>query len=194
VYHKNCPWSDCSNYNEVYKYGNASEVYIENYEDCNFNHHHYGNNEEWWIVLRDAFNTFSSRLRCTQREYFWWEDWKFDNTNLWKLYAKEFIKTKTKNKIIFINYNEWFENKNYRINLASRMKGSFTDKNLEEVPQNGNGSSFDLTKYNNKAQKMKVMNRWRHFSEDFNYWKLFDQETIDLSNHIFGKTIKKTFI
>jgi hypothetical protein len=53
--------------------------------------------------------------------------------------------------------------------------------------QKGGGSSFDGTKYDEKAGSMNVLMRWKQIQNMKTYRKLFkDKELIGLSEKIFG--------
>jgi len=138
------------------------------------------------MVLRDPYNTFASRLRtgftC-----------KIDCINMWKEYAQEYIeggKTLPKENTIFVSFNKWFKDKKYRKDLAEKIELEFTDAGLNKVVKNYRGSSFDGTMYNGKAQKMKVLERWKHYQNDSKYRKIFeDKELVEMSERIFGKIV-----
>lgn len=107
---------------------------------------------------------------------------------LWKAYAREalgFTKILPA-KFIFVNYNEWFKNKNYRKKLANKLSLRFTDKNIQKVGREGAGSSFDDLIYDGQAQQMNVFSRWKKFAEFRWYRNMFDAEIIKLSRKLFG--------
>lgn len=144
------------------------------------------------IILRDPFNFISSRLQFQLQN-----NKQYKNSgmyadkrgiNIWKQYANEIIReTKYFEEIIFINYNKWFVNKKYRNEIAKKLGLKNKDKGLNTVINFGNGSSFDKLEYDGKAQKMKVLERWRKEILNDNYRKLFDAETVYLSMKIFGE-------
>jgi len=109
---------------------------------------------------------------------------------LWKSYAKEYLgKTNYlgENKIV-INYNLWFSSKNYRNNIEKKLGLEPNDKKINEVLDIGRGSSFDGIKFNGKANKMKVLERWKLLADNAFYKTVLkDKELIKLSNKIFGK-------
>lgn len=61
-----------------------------------------------------------------------------------------------------IYFDEWFINKDYRIKITNDLKLNFNDKGLNDVYSNGR-SSFDEFRYDGKAQKMDVLNRWKKY-------------------------------
>jgi hypothetical protein len=111
---------------------------------------------------------------------------------MWVKFAKEHIgetnytedKFKTR---VFIEYDRWFSDKDYRLELSEQLGYEHTDFGLECVSSQGAGSSFDKTKMNGKAQQMKVLDRWQaavnteQFREVMNY-----PELMDLAIEIFG--------
>lgn len=128
------------------------------------------------VILRDPFNLVASRLRSTHPKM---------GTKLrvpWKQHVKKALMNK---RIIDINYNEWFKDVDYRHQLADRLGLSFTDAGLNKVPKIG-GSSFDRHKYDGKAQQMDVLNRWKIYANDDNFWKQIDGEMINLSRQYFN--------
>jgi hypothetical protein len=54
---------------------------------------------------------------------------------------------------------------------------------------NRKGSSFDQCKFDNKAQEMDVLNRWKCYENDkVQFWDVLalNKELMELSNKIFG--------
>lgn len=88
--------------------------------------------------------------------------------------------------MVFISFNEWFTSVDYRMQISNSLGLKFTDKNLNKVSSNGNGgSSFDKVKFQDNAQKMKVLDRWKDFRGDSRFNRLLDDELIDLSREYF---------
>ena len=50
--------------------------------------------------------------------------------------------------------------------ICEQLGGKYTEKSIHEVAGNGGGSSFDGTKYDGKADKMEVLNRWRQIDKE----------------------------
>ncbi|MEK6889062.1 MAG: glycosyltransferase [Nanoarchaeota archaeon] len=145
------------------------------------------------LILRDPYNLFASRLK---REYTTQNKIPLRTkkdarkiSSLWKSYAKEFIgKTNyLKNKFV-INYNLWYSSKTYRKKISKSLGLEFTDKNFKQVPNIGNGSSFDGLKFNNHTEKMKVLQRWKTYKHHEVFREAVkDVKLIKLSEKIFGK-------
>ena len=72
--------------------------------------------------------------------------------------------------------------------LAEKMGLSFHDQTVNKVSGYGTGSSFDKLDFQGQANKMDVLNRWKHYSKDTFYNDIFsDRELVALSDAIFGK-------
>lgn len=88
---------------------------------------------------------------------------------------------------IIVNYNKWFVDKNYRKEIASKIGFTFTDNGINDVVNFGFGSSFDKTKYNKKANNMKVLDRWKNYKDDLDFKKFMsDEKLIKFSKDYFN--------
>ena len=87
---------------------------------------------------------------------------------------------------LFVNYNKWFADKKYRAKIATSLGLSHGDKAINFVSNHGAGSSFNRRKYNGKAQKMDVLNRWETYAGNEFYMRIFDDEMNKLSEKLFG--------
>lgn len=180
---------------------------IYSYEDCYLdeinspklvkNHDHWlGKSEKCFtlLILRDPFNLFASRMSWEGEEdritlNFEGKLGKKVLIGLWKSYAREYLGQThyLKDKVIVVNYNRWFSDKNYRTELAEKLGLEFTDKDFRKVSTAGGGSSFDKIKYDGYADKMRVFDRWRAFACDPSYLSVFtDRELISLAHEVFG--------
>ena len=111
------------------------------------------------IIARDFYNNsasrFSTRFRYTS-----------ETKKIWINHVNNAF---TNSDIIGINFNKWFQEEKYRYYLTKEFNIPFTDSGLNDV--HGYGSStFDNKKYNGKAQKMDVLNRWKNFKSNPEYW------------------------
>ncbi|MGF1523904.1 MAG: hypothetical protein ACFBSF_16420 [Leptolyngbyaceae cyanobacterium] len=148
------------------------------------------------IVMRDPFNLVASRLKTKPRE----DGPNFDMLNvysrryslleLWIAYAKECLGETSflQHKKIFINYNKWFTDIDYRRHIAAQMNITFSDEGFNDVSISGRGSSFDGLKHAGEVHKMDVLNRWREFAENPTYRKLLmnTEDLLKYSNQLFG--------
>jgi hypothetical protein len=168
------------------------------------------------LILRDPFNFFASRLKRAPGEKesveFIVRNWKMLARQAIAIDAE------AKPGRIVANFNAWLKDVNYRKQLSRKLLGVHDDSSMSDIPALGGGSSFDhypLTlrqlvknwtrifdpkKYRNipryfrtyffppKAEELKVLERWKHFTEDSVYRKIFvDRELLELSEKIFGE-------
>lgn len=180
-----------------------TDHYMYNIEDCTFdrglrmlkslkqlNVSYIGDDIIDIMVLRDPFNLFASRKRGL------WPKATPDINNiayLYKEYAKEFLRrTHNFDTLIPINYNIWFQSKEYRHTLLKELNTDSAIENkssLNSVSPYGILSSFDEMLYDGKAQEMKVLHRWEYYKNDDDYINLFnDEELLELTRNIFGET------
>ena len=137
------------------------------------------------LVLRDAFNTFASvwhgkrRMRNRLRRFY---------SKQWKVYAREFLGETSflPSDTIMVSFNAWFSDADYRRDLAAKLGLDHVDRGRDEVSSDGGGSSFSGQEFQNRAQDMAVLDRWRQFIGDPEYVAAFDEETVELSRTIFG--------
>lgn len=143
------------------------------------------------VLLRDHYNWLASRIKNYENEGspYGYNRVKKD-LDLWKQYAREFLgETAYLNdaKKIAISYNEWFISDAYRQSLANALSREFSDRGLEIVPVIGRGSSFDKREYNNKAQGMKVLERWKTMESNEVFSMVYrDAEAVELSRRALG--------
>ena len=139
------------------------------------------------LVLRNPFNWIASSVKggggpCK---------WIISRVELWKKQAKLFLNNVDYNYIYMVNYDKWFSNIEYRYKLSSKFNLDSFDNLINFTSPRGNGSSFDKLKFKNKAQDMKVLERWK-FLEGTEYNKyLNDKDLIKYSNEIFKFNIKE---
>lgn len=102
----------------------------------------------------------------------------------WKLMIEAIFERKD---IIDINYNKWFEFYQYRVELNEHLgilKGSLDLPEHSIIGQ----SPFEPR---TEPKDLKVLDRWKYFKDDDNYWKLFDKEAIALNKQYFGFSYKQ---
>lgn len=144
------------------------------------------------LIMRDPYNLFASRLQMAKNADSNRERWIGDKAaKLWIQHAEEFLKIRSDlpGKTVFINYNKWFQDQEYRKELSQEFGLEFIDKTLLNVPKYGGGSSFDKMTKKGSATDMKVLDRWKRFEGNKMYKSFFDTHAgiIELSNKIFGK-------
>lgn len=135
------------------------------------------------LILRDPYNTFASLIKRGENSK------NFDLIiKKWIEHAKEYLGLSNylQNRIS-ISYNHWFENKAYRQKIAEALGLVFTDDGINIVSNVGQGSSFDRTNYQGKANQMNVLYRYKDFLDHPVMLRLFaDRELNELSEEIFG--------
>jgi hypothetical protein len=139
------------------------------------------------LILRDPFNWMASRLKIGFRDVK--GPTRRTLTDLWLEYAREFLgETKhVPQPAVFVNYNRWFSEKEYRRELADELGVPFLDEGLGQVATQAGGSSFDGTAFEGRAQDMKVLERWRSFADDEEFRQLIGHaEVFDCSDRLFG--------
>lgn len=136
------------------------------------------------LILRDPFNLFASRLK---KGYIQTKAAGASMVEVWLEYAREFVEEShyLQAERIFVNYNRWFAEEDYRRHLSARLGLNFSDEALAQVPEFGGGSSFRGTQVNGRS--LDITNRWQAFSDDPTYRVLFENEAVwAYSEQIFG--------
>lgn len=137
------------------------------------------------FILRDPYNLFASRRRLGYQMI-------TDETavRIWKQHARVFLGERRylRAPTICISYNAWVRRRAYREAIAGALGISFTDAGLDRVALCGGGSSFDGYRFQRFAKHMAVFDRWRHYTDDPAFWRLFDPEVMRLAEQIFGPT------
>lgn len=148
------------------------------------------------LVLRDPCNFFASRLRWGRSPSAGWskrplqgESARAELVSLWKAHAREYLgdTQHLPAERVLVNYNRWASERAYRRELAARLGLRFSDRGRSHVPDYGPGSSFDGRRFHWRAQRMQVLDRYRHFLDDPFYRAIFDdQELCALARRAFG--------
>lgn len=185
---------------KIHSYNNEKSdclnvFHIENFDLNNFQKYRMNqfpqlNEETLYIIInRDPYNWIASSIAKSGE----FRDDILERIELWKklMYQStgedDFL---TSAHFLDINYNEWFTSKKYRKYLADRLDVPFTDAGKQAVPSNCGGSSFDKKRFNGKAEKMDVLNRWRNVIHQEFYKELIkDKELARLGELYFKFTI-----
>jgi len=144
------------------------------------------------LVLRDPWNNLASLLRWARGAVYPISlDSVAKAARLWKAYAREVLGETDllRHQRTPVLFNLWVTDPGYRAELASRLGVPFTDAGRDEVAPWGPttwGDSFDGFAYDGRAGEMPVLERWRWCAEDPFYRGLFDDETVELAERIFG--------
>lgn len=144
------------------------------------------------LILRDPFNLFASRKRSGffsgRTELSSKPVTHLMAKRIWKQHAKEATNEKSylgKGRVV-IYYNLWVSDPEYRKEIANALELTLIDNSIGEESQVAGGSSFDGLRFIGSANKMEVLERWKHFTHDPDYQNFFDDELIPLSHKIFG--------
>ncbi len=142
------------------------------------------------VLLRDPYNTMASllyRLKVQKNIGISILEYIHNEFDLWIKCAELFFVDNDKKWLFPLNYNKWFVDREYRIEISNFINQDHTDFGKDRVTSLG--SSFDVLNYRNKAYKMKVLNRWECLEKPKNkkYRDIFDQkpELRELSKKIF---------
>jgi len=84
----------------------------------------------------------------------------------WLKCAKEFKnETNYLPDFLKVSYDEFFKNREYRMELCMKIGGTYTEELLNEVTWEGGYSSFDKDSLQNMGQNMNVLKRYSQFSD-----------------------------
>ena len=92
-------------------------------------------------------------------------------------------------------FDRWFSDIDYRKNTQESMNKTFNwnlteDSNIgiEKVAIPGGGSSFDNVDYADRAQKMKVTERWKKYKNHPIMKRLVTPELLELNSRLIGES------
>lgn len=80
---------------------------------------------------------------------------------LWNEYYQYYLEGEEK----FVIFDKWFISEEYRRTLSEIAGLEFSDINLNVIHRTGEGSSFDMGKYQGAAQQMKVLDRHKQMPD-----------------------------
>jgi len=123
------------------------------------------------IEFRDPYNNMASLLKLRKGE-------NLDSFMYFKNLMLEYIneidnKTNYIENKILINYNKWIFDIEYRKSITKHLDISFTDKGFLNISSQ---SSFD--KNCEKADEMRVLERWKYFKNDSIFRKIVDDQRL----------------
>lgn len=135
------------------------------------------------LILRDPYNLFASRRRLAHQ-------YVTDQTavRIWKQHARAYLGETpyVGPEAVRIRYNDWACDRRYRQRIAQALGLHFTDAGIDRVARCAGGSSFDGTRYEGRAPEMPVFDRWRRYSDDPAFRRLFDPQVAEFAERIFG--------
>ncbi len=150
---------------------------------------YFGKSQERYdvLILRDPFNLMASRLKS---DFMTVKAPHKTVLDLWLEYDQEFcgetnfLKT---HPCVFVNYNRWTQERDYRQSLAENLGIPFTDAGLDRVSHHGGGSSFAGTQVDGETLRRHILDRWQQYRDDPSYCKLLgDARLHHYSAKIFG--------
>jgi hypothetical protein len=185
--------------------GQPRPLLLTNYEDCDlrqvFSREEQGRREidlgvsrrrVIVLLLRDHYNLFASRLKRVRlgsnepRE-------NLQNAllarRLYVQYAREFL-GETRHlgeETVAISFNRWFVDEDYRRSISARLGGVYAESTLGVLAMEGAGSSFDGTRFRDRAQEMDVLGRWRELESSHFFHSIVNQRRLRrYTDRIFG--------
>ena len=194
-----------------FKLGSKPNRLMVSYEDKPSNESVFKKNESRFgssqkvytlLILRDPFNLIASRIAWKDAQG---KEFREDVTHrkhiiaLWKEHAKAFIEIleNPRETSLAINYNQWFQDLDYRKSISRKLGLEFSDGGKEWVTPYGHGSSFDGTKMHDKGSELQVLNRYKKLLSDPIFKEcLLDMELNELAAQIFpeiNKEIQEAF-
>lgn len=138
------------------------------------------------VILRDVYNLFASLLKSKMMHK--GNCSKF--VTLYKAYAGAYLRhaSESPDPTIFVNYNQWCMEADYRIEIANQIGFDTLGSAFQEISHMGGGSSFDKLNARQDPGKLQgTQHRWKNFVDDPFYRSIFqDEELKHLSDQIFG--------
>ena len=135
------------------------------------------------FLMRNPLNNIASRMEYSIKYLYFTKKVNQIAIDYWIECAKEYLgetdilaKLKESGRIddyVFVFYDTWFQDEEYRKEISDKLGLSFNDNGLNTVRHEGFGSSFDFQNYDNNAQKMDVLNRWKKYEGDTEFISLF---------------------
>lgn len=159
------------------------EIYgMENYEIDQIIRKHFEKDfDKVIIILRDPINNLASLMRYKGRLLHLREF-----SGLWKSYATEVMRGGIDFMMALI-YDRWFTHADYRRDIEIKLGLPVNDYGMSKVHHMGHGSSFDKMRFQNNAQQMEVLSRWRQCLDDQLFLRILkDEELLSIRQQIFG--------
>jgi hypothetical protein len=108
-------------------------------------------------LLRNPWNLIASHVQWKWRQPLYQR--KSGAINRWNEYYGIYLENA--NDYVFVIYDKWFQDIEYRKEISKKLGLEFSDENLNLVSGEGNGSSFNKREYDGRAQQMNVLNRYK---------------------------------
>ena len=151
------------------------------------------------VIMRDSYNWVASAWKIWDKDKLFLDmKDRIEHTKKyiekWKSHCYEYMgKSDYMKNEIFVIFNRWHTDKEYRKSIIEKLGLEFTDKNFNVLARTS--SSFDdREKYQDRANDMKLNNRWEYYKNDNNYWDMFDKESKKLNKDIFKVDFMKEYL
>ncbi len=134
------------------------------------------------VLLRSAHNNLASILRILEVGKGFQKHIFHNFTEDWLMYAREVLGETNyiPDKVVCL-FDKWFESEEYRIELSNKLGLKYCEDGIHNVIRNV-GSSFDGFRYEDKAQEMKVLDRWEYYRKNDTYLKKLNNEELIAKN------------
>ena len=146
----------------------------------------FNDNPRLVIVLRDFRNWVASCVKMAKR----------DNKPVEEVISHDDIRTYADHlnwyspvgSMVFVKYNQWFQDTGYREEIATKLDLHFTDAALNQLSIFGEGSSFDGMSYLKTATQMNVTQRYKQMKNDPDYRAIIAEHSnlVKDSDHLLG--------
>jgi hypothetical protein len=145
------------------------------------------------VVARDIRNCLASRIRWVER--YKRVPFEIDNRFIytWTTYAHQVLGDidHFDGRCVGIVYDRWFADRTYREEVIRTLGTRFgwdlpmtPDAGMSAVARAGGGSSFDKLSFDGKAQRMRVLERWKDYTSHLTYTKLLTPEVLALNDRL----------
>lgn len=164
---------------QVYNFENGPIHRYKHALNSSFTDNHY----KTIIVIRDIYNVVASSIKSSNKNNM--SVYISRLIDRWKGHCREVLDQTdyvSGDKKIFVNYNTWFLDEQYRHLIAMAIGFKNKEMGIEKVTPFGGGSSFGDKK---NARQMKVFDRFWDYT-DHELFKLIDEEARSLNKEVFG--------
>ena len=138
------------------------------------------------VVLRDFRNWVASCVKMAERDKRPIDE-IIDSVDI-ETYADHLNWYSPVGSIVFIKYNEWVKDPEYRKSIVKKLDLHFTDAALDQLSIFGDGSSFDGMNYLKNASMMNVTQRYKQMENNVHYRAILaeNKDLLEESDHILG--------
>jgi hypothetical protein len=144
------------------------------------------------ILIRSPHNNLASLLRILYMGRGFQKHLFYNFAEDWLMYAREVLEeTDYFGDKIVCKFDDWFSHKSYRQSLSSSLGLKYNNKGVNTVMRSV-GSSFDGMRLADKAQEMKVLDRWKKLRDNEEYLDVLNNdEIIEKTKILFDVDLKE---